>query len=319
MSLVYSPGACQEILDAATELDWYQRFEIAAGSGVYTPGRHDVQGFRWRCEFVGLTPDLVAGKRVLDIGAYSGAFSFFLRDLGAEVLAVDVYDPAWNGFDLVNSLRQEPVEHLPCSVYDLDPAEIGTFDIVAFYGVHYHLRHPILAFERCNQVCRDGGLLIGGGTGMDAWFHDDHPSCQRGANLEAITWDVVGDEKILGVHDLNELPLAGFAAGHFLRDRTNWFLPNLSCLLAWVTSCGFKLEKSFKAMGDLVRDWNRDGLIRRSTHNFVAIKEGEPRPEYDLPTMRPYSIPTEARLARLEARIAELEEALAAARQEPGD
>jgi len=307
MKLNRPAKSCQEILGKATDQDWFYRFEIAPGSGVFAPGRNDVGDFAFRREFVGLSAETVAGKRVIDIGAKNGAFSFFLRDLGAEVLAVDVFDPATNGFDLVNGLRKDTVPYLRCSVYDLDPAQIGTFDIVAFYGGYHHLRHPLLAFERCNVVCKEGGMLLGGGTGMDEWFHDEDPSCRRGVNPEAITWERIGDNDTLGVLTLNDLPLCGFATDQFLRDRANWFVPNLACLEGWILSCGFKIDKSFKAQGKVDRPWNRDGTIRRATHNFVATKVGAPAPEYDKPTMQSFTIPTAMEVGNLRKKISRLE------------
>ncbi|HEY1306001.1 MAG TPA: DUF1698 domain-containing protein, partial [Vicinamibacterales bacterium] len=43
-------------------------------------------------------------------------------------------------------------------VMDLSPERIGTFDVVFFLGVLYHLRHPLLALERVASVTRD--LLV---------------------------------------------------------------------------------------------------------------------------------------------------------------
>ena len=55
--------------------------EVELGSGIMTPGRLDVKGYEWRRRFAGLDASFLSGKRVLDIGAYSGAFSFLLEDL----------------------------------------------------------------------------------------------------------------------------------------------------------------------------------------------------------------------------------------------
>ena len=81
--------------------NWYQKFEVVKGSGVFTPGHLDVKGYTARMKWLELGEDFFRGKKVLDIGAFSGAFSFFLEDLGAEVLAIDVYDPGKNGFNIV--------------------------------------------------------------------------------------------------------------------------------------------------------------------------------------------------------------------------
>jgi hypothetical protein len=46
------------------------------------------------------------------------------------------------------------VEHRVGSVYDLDPAVVGEFDIVLFLGVIYDLRSPFLALQRIRDVCK---------------------------------------------------------------------------------------------------------------------------------------------------------------------
>jgi tRNA (mo5U34)-methyltransferase len=45
------------------------------------------------------------------------------------------------------------------NVYDLEPRRLGTFDLVLFYGVFYHLKHPQLALERIRSICT-GTLLF---------------------------------------------------------------------------------------------------------------------------------------------------------------
>jgi tRNA (mo5U34)-methyltransferase len=305
--LKYSKAKCIARLEETKSLDWYHKFEIVLGSGIETPGRLDVKGYEWRRNFVGLTEDFLRGKRVLDIGAYSGAFSFILEDLGAEVVAADVYDPDLNGFNVVHDLRGSNVKHARMSVYDLDPEEIGLFDIVAFYGVFYHLKHPVLAFERCNSVLKDGGLFIGGGTGLDRWFHDSDPSCLEGANLDFITKEMVNNPKIMSVDNLNQLRLCGFAPDQFLKDKSNWFIPNLQCLLAWVEAAGFDVTGSHRNAMPIDRSWNADKRVFRSSLNFKAVKTGEPRLEYSIPPMKRFRIPTSYEVDTLKARIAELE------------
>jgi tRNA (mo5U34)-methyltransferase len=39
------------------------------------------------------------------------------------------------------------------NVYDLEPKRLGTFDLVLFYGVFYHLKHPQYALERLRSIC----------------------------------------------------------------------------------------------------------------------------------------------------------------------
>jgi len=297
----------EKILESSKTLDWYHKFEVELGSSVFTPGRLDTKGYQWRRDFVGLSEETLSGKRVLDIGAYSGAFSFLLQDLGADVVALDVYDPDFNGFNLVKKLRQRELEHHVMSIYDIDKDILGEFDIVACYGVHYHLRHPILAFERCNSVCKEGGLFIGGGTGMDRWFHDDEDHCASGVNFDALEKSIVANTDILSVENVGELPLCGFSPTHFLRDKTNWFIPNLTCLLSWAEACGFEVQKSHKHSAPVIRDWNQDERVHRTSLNFVSRKISVPPQEYTWKRMKQYRIPTQVEVDRLVARIEELE------------
>ena len=39
------------------------------------------------------------------------------------------------------------------NVYDLSERTFGTFDVVMYFGVSYHLRHPLLALEKIFEVC----------------------------------------------------------------------------------------------------------------------------------------------------------------------
>ena len=43
-------------------------------------------------------------------------------------------------------------------MYELDPKTFGTFDMVFFFGVLYHLRHPLLALEKI-LFCLHGDAL----------------------------------------------------------------------------------------------------------------------------------------------------------------
>jgi hypothetical protein len=40
-------------------------------------------------------------------------------------------------------------------MYEITPGHIGTFDIVLFMGVLYHLKHPLLALERVCALTTD--------------------------------------------------------------------------------------------------------------------------------------------------------------------
>jgi tRNA (mo5U34)-methyltransferase len=142
--------------------------------GVTTPGWFDLRSVVDRMPW----PD-VKGKRCLDIGTFDGYLAFELERRGAsEVVAIDVEDhllwdwppdyravdlprdpgfsgpPKGDGFRLAKKLKGSNVDWRPLSVYDLDPAKIGTFDVVVMGTLLIHLRDPIRALEAIRSVTR---------------------------------------------------------------------------------------------------------------------------------------------------------------------
>ena len=103
-------------------------------------------------------PEDLSGWTVLDIGAWHGYFSFECERRGAErVLAVDRF--AWDkhgmdGFLAAHERLGSRVEHRRADVHDLDPDEIGQFDLVLLLGVLYHLRNPLQALDRIRRVTK---------------------------------------------------------------------------------------------------------------------------------------------------------------------
>lgn len=148
--------------DVATQIagvNWYHQIDL--GGGVVTPG---VDNTASRMAPLELPTDL-SGKSVLDIGAWDGFFSFEAERRGAaRVLATDSYcwsGEGWGtkeGFETARRILGSRVEDLEIDVMDLSPERVGTFDVVLFVGVLYHLRHPLLALERVSSVT--GDLLV---------------------------------------------------------------------------------------------------------------------------------------------------------------
>jgi tRNA (mo5U34)-methyltransferase len=135
-------------------VDWYHRWEVFRG--ISTPGRRQVSLI---CAKAELPPDLT-GKRVLDIGALNGCFSFECERRGAsEVIAYDSENPDVSGFHRLKDLLGSKVKYIQGSVYTLTPEELGAFDLILFFGVLYHLRYPLLAIDRIRSVSR-GDVLI---------------------------------------------------------------------------------------------------------------------------------------------------------------
>ena len=132
----------------------YHSIELPDGSVL--PGLQPVEHLSWRLGLFGLPEDL-RGKRVLDIGAWDGWFSFECERRGAEVVAVDCV--ALNTFLEARELLNSRVEYLTLDVSELSVAKLGTFDIVLFFGVLYHLRHPLMGLEKVVELCTDLALI----------------------------------------------------------------------------------------------------------------------------------------------------------------
>lgn len=142
------------------EIDWYHSIDLPCG--IRTPGvnRSDLA-----LEHLHL-PASLAGQTVLDVGAWDGFYSFEAAHRGARrVVASDsfVWTGRW-GQDGFNLARRElgldaVVEDRLIDVMDLSPVTVGTFDVVLFLGVLYHLPDPVGALRAVASVTEDLLLL----------------------------------------------------------------------------------------------------------------------------------------------------------------
>jgi tRNA (mo5U34)-methyltransferase len=107
----------------------YHRYEIAPG--VFTPGTN-LEIDPGKClDEIGVPHDL-SGRRVLDIGAWDGPYSFELERRGAQVTALDIQDPDTSVFNAVKRILNSSARYVRGSVYDAPIEELGTFELVLF-------------------------------------------------------------------------------------------------------------------------------------------------------------------------------------------
>lgn len=144
----------QRLADRVHSRFRYHSIELPDGSLL--PGLQSVEHLRWRLGLFGLPEDL-RGKRVLDVGAWDGWFSFECERRGAEVVAVDCI--ALDTFHEAKHLIGSKVEYLTLDVNELSARRLGRFDIVLFFGVLYHLRHPLLGLEKAVELSTDLVLI----------------------------------------------------------------------------------------------------------------------------------------------------------------
>lgn len=191
-------------------LRWYHTIDL--GQGIVTRGVDNTPERLPRLH----VPENLAGRSVLDIGAWDGFFSFEAERRGAaRVVAADHY--AWHGvgwgtgkgkagFELARTALSSRVEDVDVDVLNLSPDRLGSFDVVFFLGVLYHVPNPLLALERVASVARD--LLI----------------------VETVV-DMVGLSR----------PAAAFYPGRELNgDPTNWWGPNHAAVTGMLQAVGFK-------------------------------------------------------------------------------
>lgn len=185
---------------------WYHSIEVAPG--VVTPGVFDLRPIAERLPW----PD-VRGKRCLDVGTYDGFLAFELERRGAaEVVATDIADhEQWDwplhlraagpeylrhvagvktglGFEIARELLGSAATLEQISIYDLDPARIGTFDVVVCGSLLLHLRDPLRGLAAVRSVC--GGWLLSTDE-VDLWRslrHGERPLVRLDGTSDLAQW-----------------------------------------------------------------------------------------------------------------------------------
>src|SRR6202050_2906596 len=123
MHRAYTTETYEEIsrlIGRLNELGWYHSIELPDGQVI--PGLQTLEQLRTRIARFPLPADLT-GKRVLDIGAWDGWFTFEMERRGAEVVAVDV--ARLKPFIEARKLLNSKVEYVIEDVCRLNPAKIG--------------------------------------------------------------------------------------------------------------------------------------------------------------------------------------------------
>lgn len=206
MSDPRSRAADAALRDEVTRVRWFH--SIPLRRDLTTPGLEPDTGRKLK--WAGL-PERLDRKSVIDVGSWDGYFAFEAERRGAaSVLATDHH--AWNapeygdaGFQLARRALESRVEQRDLDVLDHTPDELGSFDVVLFLGVLYHMRHPLLALERMRSITRE--LLV-------LETHVEMLPTRR--------------------------PVAAFYPGTELEgDDSNWWGPNIPAVMALLNAAGF--------------------------------------------------------------------------------
>ncbi len=203
---------------------WYHEWEVF--KGIRTPGRRSVSQI---CAKTRIPPDLT-GKRVLDIGAWNGGFSFECERRGAsEVVAYSLENPEVTGFTRLKALLGSRVKYVQGSVYSLAPEELGEFDLILFFGVLYHLRYPLLAIDRIRTVSR-GDVLI-----------ETHTVTSRHL-LRSPLWMLSFLVNLKALFRATPIWRQYKEFELHPQDQSNWFGPNIAAVIESFETAGFRVE-----------------------------------------------------------------------------
>ena len=212
---------------------WYHKIELP--HGIVTPGWAPIDPPAY-----GIADNLTE-KRILDIGAWDGFWTFEALKRGAkEVVAIDDFSDylgslnqnerkAWETFDLCRSAlgySEDVCKRVEISVYDINEKNMGIFDAVFFFGTVYHLRYPLLALDKISAICKDEIYI-------ESAISDDYSPYRGG----------------LGKGYPGQQVIMEFYPGkQYGNNDTNWWGPTLCCLMNLVSASGFKKVEGWKLM-----------------------------------------------------------------------
>lgn len=222
----------EELLDRIKAIPfWYHKIELPYG--IVTPGWAPIDPAAY-----GIPADLT-GRRVLDIGAWDGYWTFEALKRGAkEVTAIDDFSDylgslnrsdrkAWESFDLCRSAlgySENTCKRIEMSVYDVSEGNLGLFDTIFFFGTVYHLRHPLLALDKISAVCT-GEIYV------ESAILDDYSPYRGG-----LGHGYPGQQMIMEF----------YPGKQYGNNETNWWAPTLFCLMSMAYAAGFKKVDGWK-------------------------------------------------------------------------
>lgn len=205
---------------------WWHTIDF--GEGVLTNGRcfgSREQSLYFQKIILSAIPKKLSNKTVLDIGCWDGFYSFECEKRGAKVTAIDnnqqekfveeVYGKkrvkVTDSFHVAKKLLMSNVEFRQLDLYNLERLR-KKFDIILLLQVFYHLKDPLKALDILYKITNE--MLI-----IESHY----------------------------IKTKTSVPVMRFYPGQELNnDPTNWWGPNIPCLLAMIKSVGFKKVAVFK-------------------------------------------------------------------------
>jgi tRNA (mo5U34)-methyltransferase len=178
----------EELRRRVAEITWHHSIDL--GHGIVTPGVSNVEPLS------DAELPKFEGRSVLDVGAWDGLYSFRAERAGASrVVALDHYAwgvslplrqaywdrcavagvlpdherditefwdpslPGRKGFELAKEALASSVDPVVGDLMNMDLAGLGTFDVVLYLGVLYHMPEPLTALRRVRAVTREVAVI----------------------------------------------------------------------------------------------------------------------------------------------------------------
>jgi tRNA (mo5U34)-methyltransferase len=193
------PPTHQDLPALVQSVIWYHTIDL--GNGLVTPGIYDHRPYL-RCYRL---PEQLYGKRVLDVGAASGFFSFELERRGAQVTATDL--PTWldhdfapnyqfdltpeeaqsylhQPFEIAKTALGSQVQRQFINIYDITPKTTGMFDLVFCGSVLIHLTDPLKALWNIASVTQEKAII----ATVISEIETDHPTATLLGHYRGDAW-----------------------------------------------------------------------------------------------------------------------------------
>ncbi|GAC1437821.1 MAG: hypothetical protein NVSMB51_12720 [Solirubrobacteraceae bacterium] len=169
--------------------------------------------------------------RVIDLGCNEGWFSHLMLEHGAAyALGIDIREENIRRAKLMRrhmGIAPAELELRLGSVLDLDPAELGTFDIVLVLGLIYHLEDPGGALRMARALSRPGGLVA-----VETQLTRQQAPIQHGWGVPDVVHDAL--PSFAGRMEDDEAGLLA-SSGHVLS-----LIPNRAATAALLIAAGFE-------------------------------------------------------------------------------
>ncbi len=155
------------LIEQVDAREWFYSFELPDGSTTPTYLDNDIKAIhdtRWQMLQSCLDERLGnsrAGLTALDLASHQGWFAVHMARSGfASVLGIDARESHVEDSQLIRDIyRLEQLSFRQGDIYQLDPEQVGQFDVVLMLGLLYHLENPIGALRICRSLCKNLCLI----------------------------------------------------------------------------------------------------------------------------------------------------------------